>query len=182
MKNSRNIKVGRWIADLVLDYWADSNKQLPCRVDSNSGLVINHELMVDDIGDYAQYIWYLGELLGEKKYQDFAILSALNACKISQNSQGLFRNLYEKDRFNWYSNEDTILGLVLLKILIPRKILISKILKTYFINALFISRNINVAVFILIKFVFRIGDKMSKLKTISQMNYFYRMYFIHFII
>ena len=109
---SEYLKEALWIADLTVNKLADENLLLPKRIDAQSGEIIEPERMIDDLGDYVQYIWYLGKTLGNQRLMDFAFSSALNAARLYQDKSGLFKGAFREDsRIDWYSNEDVFVGL-----------------------------------------------------------------------
>ena len=63
MKNQgKYLEEAKWIADLVIDKFSNQHAQIPTRINCNSGEIIDSMEMVDDLGDYVQYIYLLGLL------------------------------------------------------------------------------------------------------------------------
>ena len=114
---SEYLKEAQWIADLTVEKLSDENSLLPKRIDCQSGEVMDPERMIDDLGDYVQNIWYLGKILGNQGFMDFAVTSVCNAARSYQDESGLFKGAFRQGilgKIDWYSNEDVFVGLTAL--------------------------------------------------------------------
>ena len=136
MKNQgKYLEEAKWIADLVIDRFSNQHAQIPTRINCNSGEIIDSMEMVDDLGDYVQYIYLLGKITDIRKYMDFSLKSVKYAVDKNQDETGLFCNLYAKpNTLDWYSNEDTFYGLTSLYFL-SENIFLNNVLINY-INGL----------------------------------------------
>jgi len=109
-----------FLLKLLTEVYPGKNGLLPCRVDVRSGAVLDKRAIVDELGDYASYIIYAGEILGNRRVSEWGINHVINAAKIAQTNLGLFDAQVTTDtpvrnskRFIYSTqNADTINGLV----------------------------------------------------------------------
>ena len=105
-----------YLADLIIYRYTSENGGLFEKVDINDGKAVGFECAVDELGDYIQYIAYLGILTSKKEYVDWTLNTATLIAQNYQSKKGLFynrlgRNFIRKNLLS-LNNADTITGLV----------------------------------------------------------------------
>ncbi|MBN2059397.1 MAG: hypothetical protein JW882_03175, partial [Deltaproteobacteria bacterium] len=80
------------LADLIINRYASMDGAIFEAADVQNGKVSDHDCAVDELGDYVQYIIYLGIITSKKFYVDWG-LSAISSISSSyQSEKGLFFN------------------------------------------------------------------------------------------
>ncbi|MFC1814721.1 hypothetical protein ACFL0M_02030, partial [Thermodesulfobacteriota bacterium] len=101
-----------FLADLIINKYTSKEGGIFERVDVQNGKVLVSDCAIDELGDYIQYIIYLGILTSKKDYIDWGVSSISLIAKNYQSEKGLF---YNRSRENWIgknllslNNADTI--------------------------------------------------------------------------
>jgi len=104
------------LADLIINRYTSEDGGIFERVDVENGKVIDLDCAIDELGDYVQYIVYLGFLCSRKDYVDWGLKTLRLIAKKYQSEKGLFYNRQGKNCLNknllTLNNSDTITGLV----------------------------------------------------------------------
>ena len=106
------------LADLIIHTYSSEEGGIYETVDVADGRVLDSRCAVDELGDYIQYIIYLGILTGEKAYVTWGIRVLNAVARNYQSDKGLFftyplhRGGMFKNNLLSLNNADTITGLV----------------------------------------------------------------------
>ena len=105
-----------YLADLIIYRYTSENGGLFEKVDIKDGKAVGFECAVDELGDYIQYIAYLGILTSKKEYVDWSLNTATLIAQNYQSEKGLFYNRlggnFIRKNLLSLNNADTITGLV----------------------------------------------------------------------
>ena len=105
-----------FLADLIIHRYTSENGGLFEKVDVREGKAVVSECAVDELGDYIQYIIYLGILTSNSDYVDWAINNMALIAHNYQSEKGLFYNRSQgnpvKKNLLSLNNADTLTGLV----------------------------------------------------------------------
>ncbi|MDY7035036.1 MAG: hypothetical protein SV375_02565 [Thermodesulfobacteriota bacterium] len=105
-----------FLADLIIHKYTSENGGLFEKVDVREGKAVVSECAVDELGDYIQYIIYLGILTSNSHYVDWAINNMALIARNYQSEKGLLYNSpqcnpVQKNLLS-LNNADTLTGLV----------------------------------------------------------------------
>lgn len=78
-----------WLADLLVSAYTPPGGLLARRVDAREGRILNPGALVDELGDYAQYVWVLGRRTGRADLCAWALEQAHLAGRLHQRDCGL---------------------------------------------------------------------------------------------
>jgi len=100
-----------WIYELILDRYTDDQGMLVYRINSNTGEIVDRNILVSDFGDYIQNFYYLGMISGRKEICDWSLKHIVTAAKIYQDKSGFFWTNKRKIIVSICNNADTFEGL-----------------------------------------------------------------------
>lgn len=106
------------LANLIIQPYSSSEGGIFERVDVEKGSILDSRCAVDELGDYVQYVIYLGILTGKEDYVTWGIRTLNTIAQNYQSDKGLFfekplhRGVMIKNNLLSLNNADTITGLV----------------------------------------------------------------------
>lgn len=105
-----------FLADLIIEKYTSKDGGIFETVDVTDGKVVDSNCAVDELGDYIQYIIYLGILTPESNYVNWSLNTIQSISESYQSEKGLFynkpKNILLKNNLLSINNADTITGLV----------------------------------------------------------------------
>lgn len=107
------------LAENIIDRYCDNNRLLVEKVDCSTGQMISKRVLIDELGDYVQYVYLLGHLTNRGEFKDWAMDQIINGIRLGQKNNGLIftRRTSEQTRhplieyFSALDIGDTIWGL-----------------------------------------------------------------------
>ncbi|MBF0289965.1 MAG: hypothetical protein HQM14_19285 [SAR324 cluster bacterium] len=108
---SQYLKEAQWIYDLIKDRYTDSDGMLMYQINSFSGEIVDHRILVSDFGDYIQNFYYLGVLTGRNDICQWSQQHLIQASKRYQDDSGFFVTEKGKNKVMIWDNADTFEGL-----------------------------------------------------------------------
>ena len=100
-----------WIYELILDRYTDNDGMLVYRVNSITGEIVDHNILVSDFGDYIQNFYYLGMISGREDICKWSLQHIIKAAEIYQDGSGFFLTHKGKNYLSIAENADTFEGL-----------------------------------------------------------------------
>lgn len=105
-----------WLTELLIDRYTPTGGLLARRVDAARGEIVDGRGLVDELGDYVQYVFLVGRELGRDDWRAWAIEQILRAGRLHQRPSGLIlrrplRGAGRPEFFNALDIGDTIWGL-----------------------------------------------------------------------
>ena len=79
-----------WIYELIHDRYTDNDGMLVYRVNSITGEIVDHNILVSDFGDYIQNFYYLGMISGREDICKWSLQHIIKAAEIYQDGSGFF--------------------------------------------------------------------------------------------
>lgn len=108
---SHYLEEALWIYDLIKNRYTDSDGMLMYQINSFSGEIVDHKILVSDFGDYIQNFYYLGVLTGRKDVCQWSQEHLIQASKRYQDESGFFVTEQERKKILIWDNADTFEGL-----------------------------------------------------------------------
>jgi hypothetical protein len=110
------LEAAAWLAGLLIERYTPPEGLLARRVDARAGRIVDPGGLVDELGDYVQYVFLVGRETGRQDYSAWALDQIRRAARGYQRTQGLFlkRPRARAGRFEFFNAlviGDTIWGL-----------------------------------------------------------------------
>lgn len=97
--------------DLITNRYCDTDKMLFTRIDSDTGEVVDTNILVSDFGDYIQNFYLLGKILNQPEICHWSSEHLVKASHHYQSQQGYFFTKNSSKTLFIYENADTFEGL-----------------------------------------------------------------------
>ncbi len=83
------LEAAAWLAELLIERYTPPGGLLARRVEARTGRIVDPRGLVDELGDYVQYVYLVGRALGRDDWRAWSVDQILRAGKLHQRPGGL---------------------------------------------------------------------------------------------